>query len=213
MSRLGIQGIGALHGPTLLLSREFLFERCEGTFQGFSDHPPLPVGQGIEGIKHLRADLDIQLDVPAGLAPARLALGGWCGRAHLRRGFHGLTARELGRLRYGPDSILECVPSPLRSFGRKTGQVEVRILPAVRLEIGPLTSWIPSSKRTITAYAAQSFPQVFTDPVCALSLPLTQSEVSRRRQQSCTRKLIAQVSYPRDIPGIIMICTNWRRTR
>lgn len=42
------------------------------------------------------------------------------------------------------------------------------ILPIVRLEIGPLASWVPSSKRTITAYSAQAFPQVFIDPNCAV---------------------------------------------
>jgi hypothetical protein len=42
------------------------------------------------------------------------------------------------------------------------------IRPAVRLEIGPLASWVPSSSRTITAYAAQSFPGAFGDPVCAV---------------------------------------------
>jgi hypothetical protein len=40
------------------------------------------------------------------------------------------------------------------------------IRPAVRLEIGPLASWIPSSAHTIQAYAAQSFPGAFNDPVC-----------------------------------------------
>jgi hypothetical protein len=40
------------------------------------------------------------------------------------------------------------------------------IRPAVRLEIGPLASWIPSSTHTIQAYAAQSFPGAFNDPVC-----------------------------------------------
>jgi len=42
------------------------------------------------------------------------------------------------------------------------------IRPAVRLEIGPLASWVPSSNRTITAYAAESFPDAFSDPVCAV---------------------------------------------
>jgi hypothetical protein len=42
------------------------------------------------------------------------------------------------------------------------------IRPAVRLEIGPLASWIPSSAHTIRAYAAQSFPGAFNDPVCAV---------------------------------------------
>jgi len=38
----------------------------------------------------------------------------------------------------------------------------------VRLEIGPLASWIPSSSRTIQAYAAESFPKAFADPVCSV---------------------------------------------
>jgi predicted nucleotidyltransferase component of viral defense system len=38
----------------------------------------------------------------------------------------------------------------------------------VRLEIGPLASWIPSGSRTIQAYAAESFPKAFADPACAV---------------------------------------------
>jgi hypothetical protein len=40
------------------------------------------------------------------------------------------------------------------------------IRPIVRLEIGPLASWVPSSAHTIQAYAAQSFPEAFKDPGC-----------------------------------------------
>ena len=40
------------------------------------------------------------------------------------------------------------------------------IRPIVRLEIGPLASWVPSSAHTIQAYAAQSFPEAFNDPEC-----------------------------------------------
>jgi len=42
------------------------------------------------------------------------------------------------------------------------------IRPAVRLEIGPLASWIPSNVHIIEAYAAQSFPATFSDPTCAV---------------------------------------------
>jgi hypothetical protein len=42
------------------------------------------------------------------------------------------------------------------------------IRPQVRLEIGPLASWVPSSKRTIRPYAAEAFPQVFVDPTCVV---------------------------------------------
>ncbi|HTF66438.1 MAG TPA: nucleotidyl transferase AbiEii/AbiGii toxin family protein, partial [Edaphobacter sp.] len=39
------------------------------------------------------------------------------------------------------------------------------IRPAVRLEIGPLASWVPSSAHSIKAYAAQAFPKAFSNPV------------------------------------------------
>ena len=38
------------------------------------------------------------------------------------------------------------------------------IRPAVRLEIGPLASWVPSSSHNIQAYAAQAFPEAFSNP-------------------------------------------------
>lgn len=38
--------------------------------------------------------------------------------------------------------------------------------PEVRLEIGPLASWVPSAAHTIQPYAAAVFPQVFDDPFC-----------------------------------------------
>jgi hypothetical protein len=39
------------------------------------------------------------------------------------------------------------------------------IRPAVRLEIGPLASWVPSSVHGIKVYAAQAFPRAFSNPV------------------------------------------------
>jgi hypothetical protein len=38
--------------------------------------------------------------------------------------------------------------------------------PEVRLEIGPLASWVPSDSQTIQPYSAQAFPEVFDDPDC-----------------------------------------------
>jgi Nucleotidyl transferase AbiEii toxin, Type IV TA system len=38
------------------------------------------------------------------------------------------------------------------------------IRPAVRLEIGPLASWVPPSAHSIKAYAAQAFPEGFSNP-------------------------------------------------
>jgi hypothetical protein len=40
--------------------------------------------------------------------------------------------------------------------------------PDVRLEIGPLASWVPSGRHIINAYAAQAFPQIFDDPDCSI---------------------------------------------
>jgi hypothetical protein len=45
---------------------------------------------------------------------------------------------------------------------------ETYLRPEVRLEIGPLASWIPSGTHTIQPYAAEDFPQVFDDPTCAV---------------------------------------------
>jgi hypothetical protein len=42
------------------------------------------------------------------------------------------------------------------------------IRPEVRLEIGPLASWVPSSPHSIQAYAATCFPKAFADPDCAV---------------------------------------------
>ena len=42
------------------------------------------------------------------------------------------------------------------------------IRPAVRLEIGPLASWVPSRSHSIQCYAAMSFPRAFKEPACAV---------------------------------------------
>ncbi len=40
------------------------------------------------------------------------------------------------------------------------------LLPYIQLEIGPLASWLPHSRHTITPYAAEDFPDQFDDPIC-----------------------------------------------
>jgi hypothetical protein len=42
------------------------------------------------------------------------------------------------------------------------------IRPEVRLEIGPLAAWVPSGQQTIHPYAADTFPQAFTESVCTV---------------------------------------------
>ena len=43
---------------------------------------------------------------------------------------------------------------------------ESYLRPEVRLEIGPLASWVPSAPYTIRPFASEDFPQVFNDPSC-----------------------------------------------
>ncbi len=43
---------------------------------------------------------------------------------------------------------------------------ETYLRPEVRLEIGPLASWIPSHDHVIRPYAAEAIPSVFDDPAC-----------------------------------------------
>jgi hypothetical protein len=43
---------------------------------------------------------------------------------------------------------------------------EAYIRPAVRLEIGPLASWVPSKQYAIQPYAAAEIPSVFENPSC-----------------------------------------------
>ena len=43
---------------------------------------------------------------------------------------------------------------------------EAYIRPEVRLEIGPLASWVPSSAHIIRPYASAVFPEVFENPAC-----------------------------------------------
>lgn len=40
--------------------------------------------------------------------------------------------------------------------------------PDVKLEIGPLASWIPKGNHIIQPYAAEDFPKIFADPNCSL---------------------------------------------
>lgn len=44
------------------------------------------------------------------------------------------------------------------------------IRPEVRLEIGPLASWLPFEDHTIKSYAAEVFPDLFEKPECAVQV-------------------------------------------
>lgn len=42
--------------------------------------------------------------------------------------------------------------------------------PEVRLEIGPLASWVPYEQKEISSYAAEAFPRVFEKAVCTVNV-------------------------------------------
>ncbi len=42
------------------------------------------------------------------------------------------------------------------------------VRPEIRLEIGPLASWVPSGQQTIQPYAADAFPRAFSEAACAV---------------------------------------------
>jgi len=46
---------------------------------------------------------------------------------------------------------------------------EAHIRPEVRLEIGPLASWIPSAMHRIRPYAFDALPEIFEDPACEVA--------------------------------------------
>lgn len=44
------------------------------------------------------------------------------------------------------------------------------IRPEIRLEIGPLASWLPFKKHSIQSYAAEAFPDLFKKPECTVQV-------------------------------------------
>ncbi len=74
------------------------------------------------------------------------------------------------------------------------------IRPAVRLEIGPLASWVPSSPHSIKAYAAQAFPEAFSNPdfeVIAIDAERTFWEKATILHQEAHRPGTIPVRYSR----------------
>ena len=67
--------------------------------------------------------------------------------------------------------------------------------PEIRLEIGPLASWIPSSRQTIRPYAAESYPRLFDNPECTVMTILAE----RTFWEKATI-LHQQAHQPRGIP-------------
>src|ERR1019366_636674 len=86
---------------------------------------------------------------------------------------------------------------------------ETYLRPNVRLEIGPLASWVPSAPHVIRPYAADVFPELFADPAC----PVVAIAAERTFWEKAT--ILHQQAYrtgvmPRDTRVIITISTDSR---
>jgi hypothetical protein len=84
---------------------------------------------------------------------------------------------------------------------------EIYVRPEVRLEIGPLASWVPSAPHTIMPYAAEDFPRVFDDsacPVTAISAERTFWEKATILHQQAQRTN----AIPPRFPATTTISTN-----
>lgn len=74
------------------------------------------------------------------------------------------------------------------------------IRPQVRLEIGPLASWVPSAEFSIQPYAAEVFPEVFDQSVCtvvAITAERTFWEKATILHQQAHRTTIMPSGYSR----------------
>ncbi len=69
---------------------------------------------------------------------------------------------------------------------------ESYLRPTVRLEIGPLASWVPSHPHTIRPYAADEFPGVFEQPDC----PVVALDAERTFWEKAT--ILHQQAHRRD---------------
>ena len=83
------------------------------------------------------------------------------------------------------------------------------ILSNVRLEIGPLASWVPSGSQFIHPYAAESFPR----HLAIRNVPLLrsmQNEHFGRRRRFFIRRRIALARSRLGTRAITMTSTNWQ---
>jgi len=83
--------------------------------------------------------------------------------------------------------------------------------PEVRLEIGPLASWVPSDRHTIQPYSAQDFPRVFEDPECpvvAISAERTFWEKATILHQQAHRTSAMPPRYSRHYYDMCMLARS-----
>lgn len=75
---------------------------------------------------------------------------------------HALVRKEA----VGLGAFVDPDDSHAINIGYPAAFAEAYIRPEVRLEIGPLASWVPSAKHAIRPYAFDVLPALFEDPAC-----------------------------------------------
>ena len=88
--------------------------------------------------------------------------------------------------------------------------------PEVRLEIGPLASWVPSNRHVIHPYAADAFPKVFEDPACpvvAITAERTFWEKATILHQEAHRAGVMPSRHSRHYYDIFKLATSSIRRR
>lgn len=92
---------------------------------------------------------------------------------------------------------------------------EAYIRPEVRLEIGPLASWVPSATRTIRPYAYDALPQVFENPACevvAIAAERTFWEKATILHQEANRLTLIPQRYSRHYYDLYKLAVSPVRT-
>ena len=84
---------------------------------------------------------------------------------------------------------------------------EKYIRPEVRLEIGPLASWVPSATHMIQPYAYEVFPNLFENPHTPV-VAITAERTFWEKATILPRRRIVNRSFPSDTPGITTIFTS-----
>lgn len=84
----------------------------------------------------------------------------------LARDFAPVLRRELAERAGANIEVLPEGQDVLIQYPRAFSLEAIR--PEIRLEIGPLAAWIPNEERAIRPYAAERFPELFTQPATAI---------------------------------------------
>jgi len=88
---------------------------------------------------------------------------------------------------------------------------EAYIRPEVRLEIGPLASWVPSARHIIKPYAYDALPKVFDNPMCevlAIAAERTFWEKATILHQEAHRLALIPPRYSRHYYDLYKLATS-----